>query len=93
MGIVFNKEFPVARGGKRPGAGRPAGVRNGEGKASRVDDIGREARRHTKEAMGSLLTVMRDKDAAPNARVRSASLILGYAWGQPARLDREDVGS
>lgn len=78
-------------GGARPGAGRPPGVRNGQGRKHRVDDLAVESRLHTKAALDILLAIMNDESAAPTARFRSARTLLEYGWGSPAKMDRQDV--
>lgn len=81
----------MPRGGARPGAGRPKGVKNGQGKNSRVDDVSQAARVHTREALNTLLTVMRSKTSPPTAKAKAATAILAYGWGSPPSMDRQDL--
>jgi hypothetical protein len=67
-------------GGKRPGSGRKAGVPNKVGK-----DIRALARVYTAEAVETLVSIMRDKSAPPQARAMAADKLLDRGWGKPAQ--------
>jgi len=43
------------------------------------------ARIHTMEAVETLVTIMRDKDAPPAARVNASNGILDRGWGKPSQ--------
>jgi hypothetical protein len=66
------------RGGARKGAGRKPGVVS---EAKRT--FAEAARDNADEAMKILLTVARDKTAAPAARVSAANSIIDRAYGKP----------
>ena len=70
----------ATRGGKRSGAGRKAGTPNKVGKELRT-----LAQPHTKEALETLVAIMRDKSAPPQARAMAADKLLDRAWGKPSQ--------
>ena len=62
----------------KPGqSGNPGGRPKGEG------DIRELARAHTPKAIGTLVKVMNDENAAPSARVAASEAILNRGWGRP----------
>jgi hypothetical protein len=67
----------MARGGKRPGAGRPAGVPNKITKE--VKEIAQE---FGEEAVGTLVSIMRSGEFPPAARVAASKEILDRAYGK-----------
>lgn len=71
----------MARGGKRPGAGRPKGVSH---RASEADKAGLEARarEHTKTALDALVEVAKGAESDA-ARVSAASALLDRGYGKP----------
>ena len=78
------------RGGKRPGAGRPKGVRNKVTVAQLdgVQTLTELAREMTEAALSVLESIMNSPDVTPTARVAAANALLDRAWGRPAqRLD------
>ena len=56
---------------------------NPSGRMKIPEDVKEMARGLTKEAIGCLAGVMRDRTAPPSARVRAAEVILDRAWGRP----------
>jgi hypothetical protein len=74
----------MARGGKRPGAGRRAGQANKLTQKQRrtLTDI---ARTHTEEAVKTLVSVMKDKAAPHAAKVSASNSLLDRAWGKPSQ--------
>lgn len=79
----------MARGGKRPGAGRPRGASH---RASEAEKAGLEerARAHTKTALDTLVEVAQtgESDAA---RVSAATALLDRGYGRP-RQQLEHAG-
>ena len=67
-------------GGKRPGAGRRLGVPNKVGK-----DLRALAQPYTKEALATLVAIMNDENAPPQARAMAADKILDGAMANPRR--------
>lgn len=62
----------MARGGFRPGAGRPQGCAGSAAKmVAGADDVGLSP-------LAFLLSVMRDPTASPDVRMRAAGLALPY---------------
>ena len=77
----------MARGGKRPGAGRRPGQTN-KLTARAKHTLSELAREHTGAAMGVLVKIMKD-DAAPHAaRATAANSILDRGWGKPTQDHR-----
>jgi hypothetical protein len=74
----------MARGGKRPNAGRPSGRANTLTRKQKrtLTDI---ARTHTEEAVKTLVSVMKDKSAPPAAKVSASNSLLDRAWGKPSQ--------
>ena len=74
----------MARGGTRPGAGRPKGSKNKttEKNRARLADLAQE---YTKDALQTLVTVMRDDDAPHSAKVNAATAVLDRAHGKPVQ--------
>lgn len=60
------------RGGRRPGSGRKLGVKN-----KATIDLKKIAEPYSKEAVGVLVEVMRDKEAPPATRVQAADKLSG----------------
>ena len=48
-----------------------------------VSDIRELARTHSKEALETLVAVMKSKSASPGARLTAANSLLDRAWGKP----------
>lgn len=74
----------MARGGKRPGAGRRAGQANKltQKQKRTLTDI---ARSHTEEAVRTLVAVMKDATAPHAAKISASNSILDRAWGKPSQ--------
>lgn len=70
----------MARGGKREGAGRPAGVVN-----KATESIKALAREYTAEALEALVGVLRDSES-DTARVSAANAILDRGYGKPSTV-------
>lgn len=78
----------MARGGKRPGAGRPKGVPN---KATRP--MREAAREYTEQALLTLAEIMKDEDQTGPARVAAANALLDRGYGKPAQpIDGDGEG-
>jgi hypothetical protein len=69
-----------ARGGKRPGAGRPAGVPN-----KSTADLKAYAGQYSTEAIDGILAIARDGGTPPQAKVAAWREILDRAHGRPAQ--------
>ena len=94
----------MPRGGKRKGAGRPAGSRN---KSTLARLVGKElqlevlddaelvllCRDRAPEVVSILVEIARDPDAPAQARVNSASLLLSYGYGRPGAKPPADLGT
>src|ERR1700730_8574085 len=80
----------MARGGARPGAGRPSG-------AKAQVQIAELAKSHAKEAMLTLVEIMRDNEAPAAARASAANAVLDRGYGKPAQTvdvtTRRDPGA
>jgi hypothetical protein len=75
----------MPRGGKRTGAGRPAGAPN------KVNaDLREAAQQYTSEALATLRTIC-NSGASEAARVAAASAILDRGHGKPAATAQVDV--
>ena len=70
----------MARGGKREGAGRPAGAVN-----KATDDIKALARQYTAEALEALVAVVRESESDA-ARVSAANALLDRGYGKPSQV-------
>lgn len=71
----------MARGGKRPGAGRRPGSRN-EARPEHVLAVGDLARSHTETAIMTLVRIMMKGDSEA-ARVSAAKILLDRGYGLP----------
>lgn len=71
----------MARGGKRPGAGRPKGVSH---RATEAEKAGLEikARKHTGTALDALVEVAQSGESEA-ARVSAATALLDRGYGRP----------
>lgn len=72
----------MARGGKRPGAGRPKGQRNAATK-EQIANISDMAKMHSDAAIATLVEIATNGAASEGARVSAANAILDRAWGKP----------
>ncbi len=75
----------MARGGKREGAGRPAGAAN-----KVTDELKALAREYTEEAVQALVKVMRESDS-DTAIISASNSILDRAHGKPAQTVAGDI--
>ncbi|HHH7389271.1 TPA: hypothetical protein ACP2SZ_005362, partial [Escherichia coli] len=73
-----SRNFKMAAGGKREGAGRPKGRRN-----KVTADIKEIAQSFGEEAITQLVEIMRDGDAPHAARVAATKEILDRGYGKP----------
>ena len=64
---------------------------NPSGRPKAVLDLRDLARTHTAVAVKTLLSVMRDRSAAPAARVSAATAILDRGYGRPAQTVHQQV--
>jgi hypothetical protein len=78
-----------SRGGRRPGAGRPAGARS-RATAAHKATLSDLAREHTTTALQVLVDVAK-KGESESARVAAANAILDRAYGKP-RQSHEHSG-
>lgn len=69
------------RGGRREGAGRPAGRRN-IATRSQGASLSELARKHTADALSVLVSVAKNSDS-DSARVAAANAILDRGYGKP----------
>lgn len=67
----------MAAGGRRPGAGRPAGRKN-----KVTESVKKIAQEYGEEAIKNLVEIMRDGDLPPAARVAASKEILDRAYGK-----------
>lgn len=74
----------MARGGKRDGAGRPAGQRNAAAK-DQIASISEMAKLHSGAAMAALVEIATNSQASDGARVSASNAILDRAWGKPVQ--------
>lgn len=70
----------MARGGKRPGAGRKPGTVTSAKRA--LADLAKD---HAEAAMKTLVEIAKDKQAPHAARVSAATAILDRGYGKPAQ--------
>lgn len=70
----------MARGGRRVGAGRPAGVPN-----KVTASVKEAAQEHTEDAVATLAEIMGDKTQPAAARVSAANAILDRGYGKPSQ--------
>lgn len=68
----------MARGGKREGAGRPAGART-----KATADVKEAAQVYTDEAIRTLAEIMRSSEHPAAARVSAANVLLDRGHGKP----------
>lgn len=71
----------MARGGKREGAGRPAGTRSAATK-DQIASLSEMAKMHAPEALKALVQIA-TKGESEAARVSAANSILDRAFGKP----------
>ena len=64
---------------------------NPGGRPKALGDIREIARKHTREAIKTLVTVMQTPKATDQARVHAATALLDRAWGRPAQTIRASV--
>lgn len=74
----------MARGGKRPGAGRRPGQAN-KLTARQKRTLTDIARDHTEDAMQVLVDIMSDVKAPAAARASAANSVIDRGWGKPAQ--------
>jgi hypothetical protein len=82
----------MARGGKRPGAGRRAGQRVRStavvSASGPIDNVSAAARIHTAAALAALVAVMNDERSSASARATAAIGLLDRGWGRaPQTID------
>lgn len=77
----------MARGGTRPGAGRPLGAKTKIGA-----DVRALAQVHVADAVQGLAQIAKDGSAPPAARVAAWNAILDRAVGKPAQAVTGDGG-
>ena len=82
----------MSRGGRRPGAGRPAGSRNRAGVVLPGGrSLGELCRESTGEAVEAPRSVMGSDQAPASARVSAACALLDRGWGRPPQHVEVDV--
>lgn len=72
----------MAKGGKRPGAGRPKGKPNKVTAEARAT-IASRAREFSDEALEALAGILRSPDAPAAAKVSAATSLLDRGYGKP----------
>lgn len=72
----------TSHGGKRAGAGRPAGAQNRATKAAKAT-LTELAQSHSEAALWALVEIMQDKDATAPARIAAANAVLDRGYGRP----------
>jgi hypothetical protein len=68
-------------------SGNPGGRPGGLGEIREI------AREHTEPAIGILVAVMNDQQAAPSSRVAAATALLDRGWGRPAQTIDASINS
>jgi gamma-glutamyl-gamma-aminobutyrate hydrolase PuuD len=81
--IFFQRVSIMARGGKRPGAGRPAGSANKDTAALRAALAG-QLGGHVQTAIGTLAHIAAN-GSSEAARVSASVAILDRVYGRPAQ--------
>lgn len=76
----------MARGGKRPGAGRPKGAVN-----KATASVREAAQAFTNDALSTLAEIMRSPEHPAAARVSAASAILDRGHGKPTQAVELDA--
>lgn len=71
-------------GGKRPGAGRPAGAQT-KATVERKATLTELAQAHTEAAILTLAEVMLDTDAPHSARIAASNALLDRGYGRPSQ--------
>lgn len=71
------------RGGKRPGAGRPAGRRN-KATDAELESLSTLAKQHTAAALQTLVNIAANSESDA-ARVAAANSILDRGYGKPTQ--------
>jgi hypothetical protein len=66
---------------------------NPGGRPKVVGDVQALAREHTPDAIETLVSIMRDGEAAPAARVAAANAILDRGYGKPAQHITGDIAT
>ncbi len=74
----------MAKRGNR-GQFKPGRSGNPGGRPKGLAEFRLAARRYSKDALGVLASIMRDKKAAASARVHAASELFDRAWGKSAQ--------
>ncbi|MDT1061185.1 hypothetical protein RM190_04890 [Paracoccus sp. CPCC 101403] len=69
-------------GGKRAGAGRPAGAK-ARATIEHKRTLSEMAQEHTEDAIRTLAEIMKDDAAPPNARVAAVNVLLDRGYGKP----------
>lgn len=69
-------------GGKRSGAGRPAGAKS-RATIENKRTLSEMAQEHSEDAILTLANIMKDCESPPNARVAAANALLDRGYGKP----------
>lgn len=69
-------------GGKRSGAGRPAGAKS-RATVENKRTLSEMAQEHSEDAIRTLASIMNDQEAPPNARVAAVNVLLDRGYGKP----------
>jgi hypothetical protein len=75
----------MAKGGKRPGAGRPKG-RKDKATIEQKGTLEELARAHTATALGALVSIAEGGESE-SARVAAANALLDRAYGKPRQAE------
>jgi hypothetical protein len=78
----------TGRGGRRAGSGRRKGTPNRVGQ-----DLRTLAQPYTREALMTLVAIMKDDKAPPQARAMAADKILDRGWGKASQTIVGDAES
>jgi len=74
----------MAKGGKRPGSGRPKGSQSRATAEARAK-ISERAKEYTDEALQALADILKSQNAPAAAKVSAATALLDRGYGKPVQ--------